>query len=244
MSGENAYRNGSRRSGGAVRFGHFMLGGILFWAVGAGTASAHVLPYFSWFRVERQIVVSASELRVTHTCLFDHRVLPADDPLVDSDGDSTASQHELADICALTARYLAQDFVAIVSTRPAPANLESFAMVDRDAGFRTEMVVALPEPQGRLPVTFLDPAYLFPRPVPLPADEPTAAVASRTDGEGISLLDESGTMVQDLEHKPFFRTDLVIHMPLSPEATSPVTSSTSLLSPIHPTQAPIKEAIR
>lgn len=214
---------------------------LFLWIMAVTVAPAHTLPYFSWFQVDRRIIASRMELRVTHTCHFDHQTFRVDDPLVDSDGDSTVSQRELADLCALTARYLAEDFLVVVADRPVPANLHSFAMIDNNSGFRTEMTIPVSEFHGVTPVILLDPAYLFPRPAATTAiinASTTHSVILATAEEGVSLQDDSGALVRSLESRPLFRTDLTLHLRSAADHSFPDTSATAPLSPIQSNQIP------
>lgn len=187
---------------------------LLFALTTAGTA-AHTLPYFAWFQVDRQVVASLRELRVTHVCRFNPQTFRANDPLVDADGDSTASQHEIADVCALTARYLAQDFLALISEQPVSSSLESFALLEEGNGFRTEILVPLPEKGNRIPVCLMDPAFLFPPAAVSPGDTPTTAGLIRAREPGVALLDPAGRPVPSLPLNPAFRTDFTVERPES-----------------------------
>ncbi len=226
----------------SARLGFLAVMGLLLWATSGTMANAHTLPYFDWFQVERQIIANTSELRVIHTCRFDPQTFRADDPLVDSDGNSTASQRELADICALTARYLAEDFLVVIADRPVPANLQSFAMIEESTGFRTEMMIPLSGFHGVIPVILLDPAYLFPR-LPTVSDDVTSSRSViKAEGDGVSLQDDTGTLVRTIESEPLFRTDLGLDLrpPVEPEC--PPTSATSSLAPLQINHAPTEEA--
>ena len=186
---------------------------IIIFALTTTGAVAHTLPCFTWFKVDRQIVATPGELRVTHVCHFNPLGFRPGDPLLDTDDDSTASLHEIAAACALTARYLAQDFLVLISEQPVPASLESFSMLEGGDGFRTEILVPLPETGNRIPVCLMDPAFLFPPVAGSSDDASTSSGLIRACDSGVVLLDPSGQAVSSLPLLPTFRTDFTVERP-------------------------------
>lgn len=122
--------------------------------------SGHVLPHMSWLHVERTIQLTPGELRIVHVCRLESEQMKQALSLLDTDGDSTASQRELVSFCMAAARFLADDLLIIDAGGARPARQEVFRMLPGDAGFESELVSALTAGTGELQI--LDPAYLLP----------------------------------------------------------------------------------
>lgn len=133
---------------------------LVCWFAASTGAHAHVLQHLTWFHVERTIAISPQEVRVTHICRFDEDRFHAEDGMVDTDGDSTASQRELTDFCLKAARYLEEDLIVLHNGSPGSPRREVFKMLPEDAGFRSEITAPIAPPLGELQI--IDPAYLLP----------------------------------------------------------------------------------
>ncbi len=183
-------------------------------------ASGHMMPYFAWFGIDRQAVVGPEEMRVIHVCRFDPATFRPDHPLVDLDGDTTASVEERADCCVMAARYLAQDMIALYDGRPLYGNLDNFLLLDGEGGFRTEIVFTLPSLGGRSQVTLFDPAYLMPKPSAA-ADSSTSAPAATASGEGVALIGDAGERVAAVPLASHFTARFTMERPSGPEEDTP-----------------------
>jgi hypothetical protein len=132
--------------------------GLLAWMT--PSACAHVLQYLAWFRVQRDLTITASELRFVYECRFDRAAYKPADPLMDTDGDSTASQHEIANFCLEAAQYLAADLLVMAAGQRRDVREESFYLFEDGSGFRCVLVAPLGDVKpGRYRLDFLDPAF-------------------------------------------------------------------------------------
>lgn len=128
-----------------------------------GLARAHVLQQLSWYQIDRTISVEPNALHIHHDCKFDPNMYKADDPIMDTDGDSTASRHEIAMFCQASGNYIAQDFTVLADGLPCAVRQESFAVNDDDSGFTSDLVADIPDmpTSGVQTLDIVDPAFLF-----------------------------------------------------------------------------------
>lgn len=146
---------------------------LLFVLITCGKAHAHVMQQLSWFQVERNVDIRPRTLHVHHECKFDKNMFRADDPILDVDGDSTASRHEIAQFCQQASNYVSQDFTVLADGLPCAVRQEGFAVNDDDSGFTSDLVADIPDlpTSGSQTLDIVDPAYLF----TFPADTASTA---------------------------------------------------------------------
>lgn len=180
---------------------------------------AHILQTLTWFKIARTIEVSPGEIRVTHDCHFDPTQFRPADPLMDTDGDSTASTSEIAAFCLVASNYLAQDFAVVASNAPCPTRQTSFFVFDDNSGFRSEIIATVAMPPGTTQtLEILDPSYIFPSPPsPGAADTPAIAVAATPQ---ITLLDGKNTPQRQIPTPHDVRTSLHVVLTKSDHATT------------------------
>jgi hypothetical protein len=172
---------------------------ILLLMLSVFPASAHTLQYLAWFRVERTVEFAPAELRFTYDCRFSPAKLRTYDPLMDTDGDGTASQHEIASFCLEAAEYLVSDLIVMAAGVRRDVREESFFAFEDGSGFRSVIRAAMPDVKpGRYRLDFIDPAFL---PVGGSAadDKRTTTGLVRAAYPGILLLDSEGRAVPRLE---------------------------------------------
>ena len=170
---------------------------------------AHILQYLTWFKIERQITVSPGQVRVIHDCRFDPVMFRPADAMMDRDGDSTASQSEIAEFCLEAGKYLAQDFAVVIAEAPCQTRQESFFVYDDSSGFRSEIVSAVPmRPGTTQTLEILDPSYIFPAP-PSPDAAATTGTA-RVEGEELLLVDGKNLLQRQIHTYQEVRTTLIV----------------------------------
>ncbi|MGI8906488.1 MAG: hypothetical protein ACR2IE_08365 [Candidatus Sumerlaeaceae bacterium] len=150
----------------------------------------------SWFQVEREIRVQQQVLRVHHNCRFDKDVFRANDPVMDADGDSTASRHEIAQFCQQAGNYIAQDFVVLADGLPCAVRQQSFSVNDDDSGFSSDIVADLPDAAttGVLLLHVVDPSFLF----TYPGESQTTTTSVIAEAP-IKLVDDAGRELHRLD---------------------------------------------
>jgi hypothetical protein len=156
----------------------------------SNASHAHVMQQLSWYQVERTITVKPGSLRVHHDFKFDKNMYRADDPILDVDGDSTASQHEIAQFCQASSNYVSQDFTVLADGLPCAVRQESFSVYEDDSGFSDDLVADLPDlpSSGTQTLDIVDPSYLF----SFPADNATTTTPIIAE-PGLTLQEPQST---------------------------------------------------
>jgi hypothetical protein len=162
----------------------------------AETATAHVLQQLSWYQIDRTITVQPNSLHIHHECKFDPNMFKGDDPIMDVDGDSTASRHEIAMFCQASGNYISQDFTVLADGLPCAVRQESFSVNDDDSGFSSDLVADTPDmpTSGAQTLDIVDPAFLFS--FPMDRDSTSTVVVTKPP---IVVRSPSGKSLQRIE---------------------------------------------
>ena len=189
-----------------------------------GAASAHVMQHLFWFKIQREIRIQPGKMIAIHEARFSPDLFRGDDPLMDTDADSTASEHEIADFCQKAAEYIAVDFIVLFGDLPCPTASDSIQVFPDQSGFRTQVSIELPDlpTTGPVPIRVLDPSYLF----LTPADAASSSTVVETSGP-IALVNLRNEHVAKLQLPKSFNTTLQ----LAAETSAPLQLS-------HPPQDP------
>lgn len=185
---------------------------LLAHALHPTAAAAHILQYLTWFNVERSMEISGLHMKLSYDCRFNPRVFNPADPLMDTDGDSTASQHETADFCSQAGQYLAQDLMVMTSGTRCELRQESFSVADDLSGFRSTFSGGLPALTGSATTYIIDPSYLPLGPI---QTQPPAGHA-RSDGQRVLFRDSDGRTTESLKLPPELRTALPLEFRAGP----------------------------
>lgn len=190
-------------------------------------ASAHMLPYLTWFKVERNMELHSDQVRITYNCTFNPTIFDPKSPLMDTDMDSTASQHEIGAFCMQADQYLGADLLLVLDGQPLGAREESFYMRDDDSGFQTVFTAGLPPLEaGPHQVDWIDPSFM---PVALPAgmaiEQTTATITSYVPEIQLVDVPNANRKSKSIRLPSSFRTTFVMEKAASKESNAPAVKS-------------------
>ena len=164
----------------------------------APCASAHILQYFAWLRVDREIELTSSTIRIAYRCDLRPEALASPDPLLDLTGDGQASDEEKELFFHQAASYMNIDLFAAHMKQPVPLTAGALEMLPDRNGFRIAYTGPL---QPAQPTQLHDLAYVI-DPAYIGANYMAESVTSPTRvraGEGVELLRDGRDPVASLE---------------------------------------------
>ena len=164
----------------------------------APSASAHILQYFLWLRVDRAIELTSSTVRIEYRCDLRPEALASPDPLLDLTGDGTADDEEKELFFHQAVSYMNIDLFAAHMKQPVPLTAAALELTPDRNGFRVAYSGALQPPQPTQVHDLLyviDPAYIGANYMAESVTSPTRVLA----GDGVELLRDGRESVGSLE---------------------------------------------